>query len=411
MSHNGKHSAALTPNESASAAVVETEGPLATGQRFRPIALASLTVVLLALCGWLAMPFLSVLAWAVALAIVAWPLHVWMRTRVAPAGLAAAATMTIVLIAIIVPGLFVAYQLAHEVGRAGERLGADTVNVTLRSRIAEVPALQGVAAWMDRVNLDLDEELKKLIRSFVAQPASLLQGSVVAIIYFVLTLFVLYHFLKDSAALRQRVRRLLPMTREECDRVFSSAADSVRANVYATVITSLIDGATGALLFWAIGLPSPALWGVVIFVASVLPILGTFIVWVPATIYLLIVNQWLGAVAMITWGVGTAILIDSLLYVRLAGNRMRLHQVPVLLAFLGGLALFGPSGMILGPAILAVTVAVLDVWHCRADSTQETATEAGSLPSGQSTEEGCAIPNLATAHDSRPKGARKVSVT
>ncbi len=79
-------------------------------------------------------------------------------------------------------------------------------------------------------------------------------------------------------------------------------------------------------------------------------------------------NQWGSALLLAGWGVGTAITVDTLLYTRLVGNRMRLHQVPVLLAFLGGLALFGPAGMILGPAILAVTVAVLDVWHCRAEN-------------------------------------------
>jgi predicted PurR-regulated permease PerM len=87
---------------------------------------------------------------------------------------------------------------------------------------------------------------------------------------------------------------------------------------------------------------------------------------VPAAVYLGLVGNWGGAAALVVWGVGTSILIDTILYTRLAGDRMRLHPVPALLAFVGGIMVFGASGLVLGPGILAVTVAVLEVWHYRA---------------------------------------------
>jgi predicted PurR-regulated permease PerM len=158
--------------------------------------------------------------------------------------------------------------------------------------------------------------------------------------------------------------------------VFRLAADSVHANLYADLVTSLIDAATGGLVLWAVGLPSPLLWGVVMFVLSLLPVVGIPVVWVPAAIYLGTSGHMLGAAAVVAWGIAAGVLVDNLLYARLAGDRMRLHQVPTLIAFLGGLAVFGASGMVLGPAILAVTVAVLDVWHRRANGpTVEVVTE------------------------------------
>ncbi len=286
MNANGKPIGLAGPTE----ATIATDGPLATGEHLRPIALAGLTVILIGLCVWLAVPFLSALVWAVALAIIAWPLHKWMRKQIRHPGRAALATTSITLTAIVAPGLFIAYQLVKETGSAGDRMKAESVNSTLRGRMADVPALRQTVEWMDRVNIDLDAEIRKLVTSYVAESTGLLQGSVLAVIHFAIMLFILYHFLKDGPLLRQRVRGLLPMTKAECDRVFASAADSVRANVYATLVTSLIDGVTGGLLFWALGLPSPVLWGVVIFVVSILPILGTFIIWVPATVYLAIVN-------------------------------------------------------------------------------------------------------------------------
>ena len=98
-----------------------------------------------------------------------------------------------------------------------------------------------------------------------------------------------------------------------------------------------------------------------------LPILGTYIVWMPAAIYLGMIGNWGGAAAILVYGVVSWCIVDNIIYVRIAGDRMHLHEVPALLAFLGGLAVFGASGMILGPAILAVTVAILEVWHYRAE--------------------------------------------
>jgi predicted PurR-regulated permease PerM len=118
-----------------------------------------------------------------------------------------------------------------------------------------------------------------------------------------------------------------------------------------------------------LGLPSPVTWGVVMFFLSFLPLLGTWIVWLPAALVLGLSGLWLNAFGLLMWGIASSVVVDNIIYVRIAGERMRLHQVPALLAFLGGLAVFGVSGMILGPAILAVTVAVLDVWHQRANGT------------------------------------------
>jgi predicted PurR-regulated permease PerM len=177
--------------------------------------------------------------------------------------------------------------------------------------------------------------------------------------------FLLYYLFVDRATFLYGLRDLLPLSRSESDQVFARAADSVHANLHATIVTSLIDSAGGGLMFWALGLPAPFLWTAVMFVLSLLPVVGAGLVWVPAVAYLALSGRWLAALALLAWGVLTFIIVDNIVYVRLAGERMRMHAVPALIAFLGGLAVFGVSGMILGPAILAVTVAFLEVWKRR----------------------------------------------
>src|SRR5262245_39197905 len=98
------------------------------------------------------------------------------------------------------------------------------------------------------------------------------------------------------------------------------------------------------------------------FVLSFLPVVGAGLVWLPAAAYLAMSGGWLQALALVAWGLLTFAIVDNVIYVRLAGEQMRLHDVPALIAFLGGIAVFGVSGMILGPAVLAVTVALLEAW-------------------------------------------------
>jgi predicted PurR-regulated permease PerM len=346
--------------------MVREEGPLATGERFRPVALAGLTVVLIGLCLLLAVPFLPAITWGVALAVIAWPLHAWVMRRVVSHPIAAATLSSVVVIAAIaVPGVFVAYQLAREASSAAGRIDGQPPEGAVRDAMAGTPGLGGAVAWAERANVDIAAELRNLVQSVLGNGTDLARGSLAAIIQAALAAFILFYLLRDRAWLLAGVRRLLPMSRAEADRVFESAAGSVYANLYAALVTSAVNGTLGGLLFWAVGLPSPVLWGVVIFVVSLLPVVGIFLVWMPAAVYLALVGNWGGSVALVVWGVVTSVVVDTLLYTRLAGDRMRLHPIPTLLAFVGGLFVFGPSGVILGPGILAVTVAVLEVWHSR----------------------------------------------
>jgi predicted PurR-regulated permease PerM len=98
---------------------------------------------------------------------------------------------------------------------------------------------------------------------------------------------------------------------------------------------------------------------------AVVPVLGAFVVWVPAAIFLALEGNWGKAAILTGWGVVVVGLIDNLLYPALVGKRLRLHTLPVFFSILGGLALFGASGLILGPVTLAVTAALIDVWRRR----------------------------------------------
>jgi predicted PurR-regulated permease PerM len=328
-------------------------------------ALATVTVGLIALCILLSVPFLPAITWGVALAIMAWPMHRWIRRHIERPTLAAIFSTLAVAVLILVPGFFVVYQLAREAANAAAQTQQQSTGQVVREKMSEVPVLNEAVAWMDRTGIDLEAEVRKIIAAYTQDVAALAQGSVASTIQFLVAVFILFHLFKERGVFLHGLRDLLPLSRAESDEVFGRAADSVHANLYATLITSLVDATGGCLMFWLLGLPAPLLWGVVMFILSILPIVGAGLVWFPAAVYLALTGNWPAALALLGWGLASFVVVDNFLYVRLAGKRMRMHEVPALVAFLGGLAIFGVSGMILGPAIFAIAEALLEVWKKR----------------------------------------------
>lgn len=344
---------------------VVAPGSARVGERIRVLALVSLTIILIGLCVLLAVPFLPAIAWAVALAILAWPLHRWIAHRVSQRGVAAALSSAVVVTAILTTGIFVSYQIASETVSAAGRVKDEAAGVKIRETVASIPVLGKAAGWMERVGLDVEAAARRLVESNVQSPSSLAQGSAMAVIQFLLAIFILYYLFRDRDTFLNGLRDLLPLSSGESDFLMARAAESVHATLYATVVTSVIDSTAFGITFWGTGLPAPVLWATIMLILSLLPVLGAGLIWVPATAYLVMNENWPGAAALIVVGVVTATFVDNVLYARLAGGRMRMHNVPVLVSFLGGLVVFGMSGMILGPATLAITEALLEVWKRR----------------------------------------------
>jgi predicted PurR-regulated permease PerM len=343
----------------------------------RLVTLAVLTAILLALSLLIAFPFLHAITWGMALAIMAWPMHRRVKARIASPSGAAFASTFVVLLLIVVPGVFVVYQIGRETEQMARESETPPDQMVSRETLEEVPGGSRVVTWMDRVNIDVEKQLGDAVSTVLPNPKSLAAGSITAAAQFLIAMFILFYVFRDRGEFMQWLRELLPLTRSEGDRVFSSAADSVHANLYATVVTGLIDSSTFTLLFWFIGMPAPFLWGSVMLVLSILPVVGAGMIWFPTSVYLAMTGEWPSAMAILAWGAFTGVAVDYLLYARLAGNRMRMHPVPALLSFLGGLAIFGLSGVILGPAIVAMTSSMLDLWRERSTPKGSAMSEAG----------------------------------
>jgi len=140
-----------------------------------------------------------------------------------------------------------------------------------------------------------------------------------------------------------------------------------------------VQGLLGGLMFWWLGLPAPLLWGLVMALLAVVPVLGAFIVWIPAALFLALEGEWLRALLLAGWGMLVVGTIDNLLRPVLVGRRLKLHTVPAFLSVVGGLMLFGAVGLLLGPMLLATTQFLLALW-----SPQIAATACSNAPTAPS---------------------------
>ena len=187
-------------------------------------------------------------------------------------------------------------------------------------------------------------------------------GAVGAVAQMGLVVFTMFYLFRDGDRLRAAVYEMLPLERVQTHAITSRTADVIAATLYGVLVISAIQGTLGTFIFWVLGLPSPLLWGVVMFFLSMIPMAGSFLVWVPAAIVSRAERRLrqgrrprrVGAILVI----GS---IDNFLSPRLVGKRARLHELLIFFAVLGGLQVFGVLGLVLGPVVVAITLALIEM--------------------------------------------------
>jgi predicted PurR-regulated permease PerM len=357
------------------------------------LVLLAATVLAFWLCWQMVQPFLPALAWAMALAVVARPIHTWVIARFSNPDVAAAIAVVVVGLLLLVPAAFVINHLVNEVAVAAERVEADAIETRWQTILANNPRLK---ALLDRVGqyVDIPAQVERLVSALTEQVRALVATSVWTAVQVLLMLFALFFLFRDRRLVLEKVRSLVPLADDEADAVFTRVADTIHASIYGTLLVALVQGFLGGLMFWFLGLPTPVLWGVVMALLAVIPYLGAFVIWFPAAIFLALEGEYGRALALFGWGAVVVSLVDNLLYPLLVGGRMRLHTLPVFFAILGGLTVFGMAGLVLGPVVLALTLALVEIWRRRTAGgrTAEAAVAPGGPPTAKPVEPATPVP-------------------
>ncbi|MFL6449993.1 MAG: AI-2E family transporter [Bryobacteraceae bacterium] len=333
------------------------------GKQVRDIALLLLTVLALYLCWLLASPFLAAIVWALALAVVAYPLHRRCETFLPPnvAALVSVLAVTAVLLA---PGAFLLQRFFDE-AVAGVRLIRHNLDPAVFPTLAERnPYFATVLHWL-QATFDLNQGMKRAAGFLASQAPTVISGSVQVITQSAMMLVTLFYFLRDHRRLLGFLLRIAPLSSTESEQLVNRVSETINATLYGNLAVKLVQGLLGGLMFWIVGLPAPLLFGILMSLLAMLPVVGTSLVWGPAALVLIYQGSWIKAIILVAWGGVVISLIDNLLYPFLVATELRFHTLGVLFAVFGGLVAFGLAGVVLGPVILASTVALLEVWTQR----------------------------------------------
>ncbi len=375
-SNNG--SPRLQPNKRRPSQVISLSEHAPEAIRLRTLVLIAAIAAGIYLCYLLAEPFLPALTWALALSVLFTPFQRWLESKICHPSLSAIIAVTVIVLIVVVPVLFVGQKLVVQAAQGAQLIETKVASGEWRRAIEAQPQLAPVAEKLER-DLDLPGTAKSIAAWFSSIAGSLVSGSLLQVIGFGLIFYLLFFFLRDRRSALASLHHLSPLSREETETLLLRVRDTIQATVYGTLAVATIQGLLAGLMFWWLGLPAPLLWGLVMAILAMVPMLGAFVVWIPAVLFLALEGNWGKAVILILWGMLVVGTIDNFLRPVLVGNRLKLHTVLAFISVVGGLMLFGPAGLILGPVVLTITTVLLETWRARSAPTLPSVIEPTSL--------------------------------
>lgn len=346
-------------------------------RRFEARAFLLLLAAATALFGRLLLPFFDVLFWAVVIGVLFSPVNIFLRGRwrMGP-NLASVLTVLLCLFVIILPLAWILYSCLSEAATLYARLASDSSSLAEAvDRLREAfPAAQ---EWLARYGYDADR-IKAEVSRLALSLGGLVAKSTVAfgggaahfLTNLALVLYIAFFLVRDGEHLKSVLIRALPFGDHREERLFRKFAGVMRATVKGSLLVAMAQGALGGLIFWILDIRAAVLWGVVMTLLSLIPVVGAALVWGPTALYLLVTGQyWQGAI-LIAYGGCVIGLADNLLRPVLVGRDTKLPDFMVLLSTLGGFMMFGMDGFVTGPtlAVLFVTVWQIFMEECGTDN-------------------------------------------
>lgn len=333
--------------------------------------LVLLLVAVTLLFGWILAPFYGAVLWAVILAIVFAPLNRWMLVRLRGRRNAAAlAALGVIILLVILPLMVLAASLVREGTSVVRRIQSGDLNVAraFESVVAALPA--PVVELLDRYGLAdisdvqqrISDEAGRVGQYLATQVLSVGQDTLAFLVGLAVMLYLAFFFLRDGHVLSRKVIHAIPLQSEHKQALFGKFKTVIRATVKGNVLVAVAQGTLGGLAFWVLGIHGALLWAVVMAILSLLPAVGAGLVWAPAAIYLVATGEVWPGIGLIVYGVVVIGLVDNVLRPVVVGKETRMPDYVVLVSTIGGLAIFGINGFVIGPVIAAMFIAVWDIF-------------------------------------------------
>lgn len=320
-------------------------------------------------------PFLTAAAWAMVFAIVFYPVYAFICRYVRFKSVASLITIVLILIIILGPISYLTSLLIYETQAFLASIDQDQLASVQQfyKGLRSSPLYQKMSSYMGELPSEkvILEGIRKAGGTLL-QNMSLQITNVLAILAnFLFMLFTIFFFLKDGPGFLSKARDFMPFSERHKDRLATQVKDMIVSTVYGGASVALIQGILGGLAYFIIGMESPVMWGVAMAVMSFVPLLGTFSIWGPGTVFLLLSGSYLKGIGLLLFGVFVISMVDNILRPLIIGSRTKMPTVLILFSVLGGIKLFGMIGFVMGPLIMAAFISVFEIFRHIEDEKEE----------------------------------------
>jgi predicted PurR-regulated permease PerM len=314
-------------------------------------------------------PFVGAILWSVLLAFLLLPLNQALRRAFWGSRTAAAMALTLAVILVLIgPASLVAFTFTRQASEliVGLQGAADRYQMVKLSDILRVPFIEQIVRWAESVTPITAEQVeawfvgaaKGLLALLVSSGGAVVVEAVSTLVGLVIMLFLLFFFLRDGEEILERALILVPLDAERQGVLIEQLSAVTRAVVFGSLVVALVQGTLVGISFALVGLASPVFFGGLAVIAALVPLVGSTLVWAPGAAVLAYRGRWGAAIFVVLWGAVIISAADNVIRPLFISGRTQITTLPVFLGLAGGLSAFGPIGMVLGPVIVALALAL-----------------------------------------------------
>ena len=310
------------------------------------------------------LPYLTTLVLAAAFAVLFRPVYLWfLKLTRKHESISALLTMFVVLLVIVLPLLLLGSQMALEAAAVYDALlEGQELGVFLAQAVTYIESTFGVSLSEQFTDIEQLQKYAQPVLTWIVDNASGVVSSITTfVIRLVIGMMAFYFILRDGSTLRKRLTDISPLKDKQDTKIFSTMKASINSVLRGALVLAIVQGAIAGIGYAIFGVPNPVLLGGLTAIAALIPGIGTAIALVPIILYLLIAKGLGAAIGLTIWGLIAVGLVDNILGPKLWGKGIKVHSVLILISVLGGIQLFGPIGIILGPLMISLLFALIEI--------------------------------------------------
>lgn len=293
------------------------------------------------------LPFINYLLFSAILVLLFFPAYRWLEEKTGRPKLSSLILVLLVLLLLVVPSIFIGYNLVREAPQAYETFVTNIEFGPLQSVLSYVDPSLSVQSWISESIGKFRQFIFNSVPQFVSSATQVILGLFVMF-------FTMFFFFTRGHELLDDIKKVVPLSKKHQEALYKGVDHVIKGVIIGQVLLGLLQGFLGGVLFAVLGVENAIFWGFVMAVSSMIPFLGSAMVWLPAGLWYVVTGSPVQGIIILVVGAAIISQVDNLLRPYVVGRYAELHPALVLIGVIGGLSVFGVVGFIVGPLILAL---------------------------------------------------------